>query len=91
MTGKSIRVLRVGHRFVRDDRTITHLCLVSRALGAEVIYLQEVEKELAVRFNTSEGPLLRAVLVQKPTTTILILAGHHAIAYGTCIELACRH
>ena len=46
MTRKSIRVLRIGHRFVRDDRTITHLCLVSRALGAEAIYLQEVEKEL---------------------------------------------
>ncbi len=46
MTEKSVRVLRVGHRFVRDDRTITHLCLVSRALGAEAIYLQEVEKEL---------------------------------------------
>jgi tRNA (cytidine56-2'-O)-methyltransferase len=43
---KNIRVLRIGHRFVRDDRTITHLCLVSRALGAEAIILGEVEKEL---------------------------------------------
>ena len=43
---KSIRVLRVGQRYVRDDRTLTHLCLVSRALGAEAIYLEEVEKEL---------------------------------------------
>jgi tRNA (cytidine56-2'-O)-methyltransferase len=42
----SVEVLRIGHRFVRDDRTITHLCLVSRAFGAETIYLQEVEKEL---------------------------------------------
>src|SRR6266852_1718935 len=42
----SIRVLRVGHRFVRDDRTLTHLCLVSRALGAEAIYLEEAESEL---------------------------------------------
>ncbi|TLX98127.1 MAG: tRNA (cytidine(56)-2'-O)-methyltransferase [Thaumarchaeota archaeon] len=42
----SIRVLRVGHRFVRDDRTLTHLCLVSRALGAEAIYLEEAEAEL---------------------------------------------
>jgi tRNA (cytidine56-2'-O)-methyltransferase len=42
----SIRVLRIGHRFVRDDRTITHLCLVSRALGAEAIVMEEVEKEL---------------------------------------------
>ncbi|HXW36445.1 MAG TPA: tRNA (cytidine(56)-2'-O)-methyltransferase [Nitrososphaerales archaeon] len=31
---------------MRDDRTLTHLCLVSRALGAERIYLQEVEKDV---------------------------------------------
>ncbi len=43
---KSIRVLRVGQRYVRDDRTLTHLCLVSRALGAEVIYLDDVEKDI---------------------------------------------
>jgi tRNA (cytidine56-2'-O)-methyltransferase len=39
-------VLRLGQRYVRDDRTLTHLCLVSRALGAEAIYLQEVEKDI---------------------------------------------
>jgi tRNA (cytidine56-2'-O)-methyltransferase len=43
---KSIRVLRVGNRFVRDDRTLTHLCLVSRALGAEAVYLEDVEKDI---------------------------------------------
>jgi len=43
---KSVRVVRVGHRYVRDYRTLTHLCLVSRALGAEAIYLEEVESEL---------------------------------------------
>jgi tRNA (cytidine56-2'-O)-methyltransferase len=43
---RSVRVVRVGHRYVRDYRTLTHLCLVSRALGAEAIYLEEVEKEL---------------------------------------------
>ncbi len=43
---KSIQVLRLGHRFVRDDRTLTHLCLVSRALGAETIYLEEADREL---------------------------------------------
>jgi len=45
-TEVSIRVLRVGHRYVRDDRTLTHLCLVSRALGAEAIYLEEAESDL---------------------------------------------
>jgi tRNA (cytidine56-2'-O)-methyltransferase len=44
--GRSIKVLRVGQRFVRDDRTLTHLCLVSRALGAEAIYLQDAEKDV---------------------------------------------
>jgi tRNA (cytidine56-2'-O)-methyltransferase len=43
---KSIRVLRVGERYVRDDRTLTHLCLVSRALGAEAIYIGDVEKNI---------------------------------------------
>jgi tRNA (cytidine56-2'-O)-methyltransferase len=36
----------VGQRYVRDDRTLTHLCLVSRALGAESIYLEDAEKDV---------------------------------------------
>jgi tRNA (cytidine56-2'-O)-methyltransferase len=44
--GKSVSVLRIGHRYVRDYRTLTHLCLVSRALGAETIYLEEVDDGL---------------------------------------------
>ncbi len=43
---KSIRVLRIGHRYVRDYRTLTHLCLVSRALGAEAVYLEEIDDGL---------------------------------------------
>lgn len=31
---------------MRDDRTLTHLCLVSRALGAESIYLEDAEKDV---------------------------------------------
>ena len=42
----SIAVLRLGQRFVRDERTLTHLCLVSRALGAESIYLEDAEKDI---------------------------------------------
>ena len=42
----SLRVLRLGQRYVRDDRTLTHLCLVSRALGAESIYLEDAEKDV---------------------------------------------
>jgi len=43
---RSIDVLRIGQRFVRDDRTLTHLCLVSRALGAESIYLEDAENDV---------------------------------------------
>jgi len=42
----SIRVLRLGQRYVRDERTLTHLCLVSRALGAESIFLEDAEKDV---------------------------------------------
>jgi tRNA (cytidine56-2'-O)-methyltransferase len=52
MASKSIEVLRLGQRFVRDDRTLTHLCLVSRALGAESIYLEDAEKGVT---GTLEG------------------------------------
>ena len=46
MERRSIDVLRIGQRFVRDDRTLTHLCLVSRALGAESIYLEDAENDV---------------------------------------------
>ena len=46
MGRKSITVLRIGHRYVRDYRTLTHLCLVSRAFGAEGIYLEEFDDGL---------------------------------------------
>jgi tRNA (cytidine56-2'-O)-methyltransferase len=48
---RSIRVVRVGQRYVRDDRTLTHLCLVSRALGAESIYLEDAEKDVTGTLN----------------------------------------
>jgi NRPS condensation-like uncharacterized protein len=51
---------------------------------------QEVEEELAVRFNTDEGPLLRAVLIQKTGTTVLVLAGHHSVADGTSFSYLFR-
>jgi len=50
---------------VRDDRTLTHLCLVSRALGAEEIYLQETEKDIpktVADVNESWGGDFRVVL-----------------------------
>ncbi len=46
---------------------------------------QEVEKELAVRFNTEEGPLFRVVLLQKPEESILILVANHTLADGSSL------
>ena len=51
---------------------------------------QEVEKELSVRFNTEEGPLLRLVLVQKPQRTILIVVANHTVADGTSLNYLIR-
>ncbi|OUJ70392.1 condensation domain-containing protein [Hymenobacter crusticola] len=51
---------------------------------------QEVEKELSVRFNTAEGPLLRVVLLQKPDSTVLILAANHTVADGTSLSYLTR-
>lgn len=67
---------------------VEHMEIPLRVLNVDESYRweQEVEKELAMRFDTVNGPLLRAVLVQKPTTTILVLAGHHAVADGTSIN-----
>ena len=41
-----IEVLRIGQRFVRDDRVTTHVALVSRAFGASKILMQEVNPEI---------------------------------------------
>lgn len=64
-TERSITVLRVGQRYVRDDRTLTHLCLVSRALGAEAIYIEEVEKDIPAtvdEVNRTWGGELRVIV-----------------------------
>jgi len=62
---RSIRVLRLGQRYVRDDRTLTHLCLVSRALGAESIYMEDAEKDVTgtlEEVNRTWGGDFKAIL-----------------------------
>ncbi len=62
---RSIRVLRVGQRYVRDERTLTHLCLVSRAMGAESIFIEDAEKDVTGTLdevNRNWGGDFRAVL-----------------------------
>lgn len=43
---RTVHVLRMGHRFVRDDRVSSHVGLVARAFGAEHIYLVGAEPEV---------------------------------------------
>ena len=38
-------VLRIGHRFFRDSRVTTHVCLTARALGAEGVIIADREDE----------------------------------------------
>lgn len=47
-----VMVLRIGHRVPRDDRVTTHVCLTARALGADGVYVSDVQdRELAERIN----------------------------------------
>ena len=41
-----VSVLRIGHRFVRDDRVTTHIALVARALGCDRIFMNEVDESI---------------------------------------------
>ena len=41
-----IEVVRIGQRLVRDDRVTTHVALVSRAFGAEKIFMTEINPEI---------------------------------------------
>ena len=41
-----IEVIRIGQRLIRDDRVTTHVALVSRAFGAEKIFMTEVNPEI---------------------------------------------
>jgi len=56
------------------------LRIVPRISGTEWLY--EVEMELALPFENSDQPLLRAVLVQGEAISELILVVHHSIGDG---------
>ena len=45
----AVSVLRLGHRAGRDPRLTTHLALTARAFGAERLYLNPPDAELAAR------------------------------------------
>lgn len=39
-------VLRIGHRFFRDSRVTTHVCLTARALGADGVIIADREDKM---------------------------------------------
>ncbi len=91
---KSITVLRLGQRYVRDDRTLTHLCLVSRALGAEAIYLEEVEKDIPAtvrevnetwggKFDVIVGKTAKKVMAEAKTEGRKVV---HLTMYGLPLQ-----
>jgi tRNA (cytidine56-2'-O)-methyltransferase len=92
----SIEVLRVGQRYVRDERTLTHLCLVSRALGAEKIYLEDAENDVTATLdevNKTWGGDFQAVLGASWRRVILAAkkegrAVVHLTMYGTPLQEA---
>lgn len=41
-----ITILRIGHRIHRDKRITTHCALVSRAFGADKIFIDKIDKKI---------------------------------------------
>ena len=39
-------ILRIGHRFFRDSRVTTHVCLTARALGADGVIIADREDKI---------------------------------------------
>ena len=63
-----IEVVRIGQRVVRDDRVTTHVALVSRAFGAEKIFMTEVNpeiKETLEKINKTWGGNFRVEFIDK--------------------------
>ena len=53
-------------------------------------WMTEMETELAMPFDWSIGPLMRAVIVTYPTSTVIVIAAHHCIADGLGISFVIR-
>ncbi len=86
-----IIVLRIGHRFFRDSRVTTHVCLTARALGADGVIItdrrdkeveatvQDVVKRFGGRFWVESGkPWRQAIKDWKDAGGRII----HLTAYG---------
>jgi len=84
-------VLRIGHRFFRDSRVTTHVCLTARALGADGVIIadredktveasiREVGKRFGGNFSIESGkPWKRAIRDWKDQGGKVV----HLTAYG---------
>lgn len=100
---RAIKEVQLRHpnfsvRIVMDELSrpviqhVDNLVIPFRVVNTHQGYLweQEVERELSQRFDTAEGPLIRIVLVQKPQTTVLIVAANHTLADGTSVSYLIR-
>lgn len=68
-----IEVLRIGQRLVRDDRVTTHVALVSRAFGAERIFMNEVNPEIkdtVEKINKTWGGKFEVEFIDKWKTIV---------------------
>ena len=91
-------MLRIGQRLVRDDRVTTHVALVSRAFGAERIFMTEVNPEIrdtVRKVNRSWGGDFEVEFIEgwRPTVRARKDAGCkivHLTMYGQRIEEAQR-
>ncbi|MEZ0345500.1 MAG: tRNA (cytidine(56)-2'-O)-methyltransferase [Infirmifilum sp.] len=74
MPPRSVYVLRIGHRRVRDHRVTTHVALVARAFGADGIFLEKHVEESVVRtvarVCASWGGDFKVEKVEKPLRLI---------------------
>jgi len=68
-----IEVVRIGQRLVRDDRVTTHVALVSRAFGAERIFMSEVNPEIKdtlEKINKTWGGKFEVEFINKWKSTV---------------------
>ncbi|OLE70903.1 tRNA (cytidine(56)-2'-O)-methyltransferase [archaeon 13_1_20CM_2_51_12] len=84
-------VLRIGHRFFRDSRVTTHVCLTARALGADGVIIadredktveasiREVGKRFGGKFSIESGrPWRKTIRDWKDQSGKVV----HLTAYG---------
>jgi len=88
-----IEVVRIGQRLVRDDRVTTHVALVSRAFGAERIFMTEVNPEIKdtlEKINKTWGGNFEVEFIDKWKTVVKEKKGDfkivHLSMYGESIN-----